>query len=219
MTKKKQTEEKETIDKNTTKKTSGEKSVKHNKSEKETKDTIKEEKEVKKETKKDKKVKETKEEKVTEKVIEKKEKTDAEKLVDMEDKYLRLIAEYDNYRKRTLKEKMELLKSAGEDIIVNLLPVLDDFERALNHIDEAPDTDSVKEGINLIYNKFSDLLKQRGVKNIDAKNKEFDTDLHEAITKIPAPSDDLKGKVVDVIEKGYYLKDKVIRYSKVVIGE
>ncbi len=211
MTKKKQTEEKETIDKNTTQKTSGEKSVKHNKSEKDTKDTIKKEKEVKKETKK--------EEKVTEKVIEKKEKTDAEKLIDMEDKYLRLIAEYDNYRKRTLKEKMELLKSAGEDILVNLLPVLDDFERALNHIDEAADTDSLKEGINLIYNKFYDFLKQRGIKSIDAKNKDFDTDLHEAITKIPAPSDDLKGKVIDVIEKGYYLKDKVIRYSKVVIGE
>ncbi|MEA3316697.1 MAG: nucleotide exchange factor GrpE [Bacteroidota bacterium] len=167
---------------------------------------------------------ETLEEKKSEKdtkeqIEEKKEKTDAEKLFDMEDKYLRLIAEYDNYRKRTLKEKMELSKSAGEDIFINLLPVLDDFERALDHMDEAKDVDSIKEGINLIYNKLSDFLKQRGVKNIDAKNKEFDTDLHEAITKIPAPSDDLKGKVIDVVEKGYYLKNKVIRYSKVVIGE
>ncbi|MDA3778718.1 MAG: nucleotide exchange factor GrpE [Bacteroidales bacterium] len=165
------------------------------------------------------KLKEEKVPEVEEKSEEKKEKTDIEKLDEMEDKYLRLIAEYDNYRKRTLKEKMELMKSAGEDIIINLLPILDDFERAIKHIEEKKDTDSSKEGIYLIYNKFSELLKQKGVKNIDAKNKAFDTDLHEAITKIPAPTDDLKGKVVDVVEKGYYLKEKVIRYSKVVIGE
>jgi molecular chaperone GrpE len=168
------------------------------------------------------KLKEEKVPEVEEKSEEKKEKTDIEKLDEMEDKYLRLIAEYDNYRKRTLKEKMELMKSAGEDIIINLLPILDDFERAIKHIEEKKDTDSSKEGIYLIYNKFSELLKQKGVKNIDAKNKAFDTDLHEAITKIPAPTDDLKGKVVDVVEKHIvkeYLKEKVIRYSKVVIGE
>lgn len=150
---------------------------------------------------------------------EKKEKTDKEKFEEMNDKYLRLAAEYDNYRKRTLKERMELTKNAGEDILVNILPVMDDFERALGSMDQAKDIEAVKEGIQLIYNKFSEFLKQRGVKEIDAKEKEFDTDLHEAITKIPAPDEKLKGKVVDVVEKGYFLNDKVIRFSKVVIGE
>ncbi len=150
---------------------------------------------------------------------EKTEKSDKEKYEEMNDKYLRLAAEYDNYRKRTLKERMELTKSAGEDILVNILPVIDDFERALGSIDQAKDIHAVKEGIQLIYNKFKEFLKQKGVKEIDAKEKEFDTDLHEAITKIPAPDEKLKGKVVDVIEKGYYLNDKVIRFSKVVIGE
>ena len=154
-----------------------------------------------------------------EKVEKKYEKTDAEKLEELNDRYLRLAAEYDNYRKRTLKERMELTKTAGEDILVNILPVMDDFERALNSIDQSKDLHAVKEGIHLIYNKFTEFLKQRGVKEIEAKEKEFDTDLHEAITKIPAPKDDLKGKVVDVIEKGYYLNEKVIRFSKVVIGE
>ncbi|MCG8409737.1 MAG: nucleotide exchange factor GrpE [Bacteroidales bacterium] len=147
------------------------------------------------------------------------EKTDAEKLVEMNDKYLRLAAEYDNYRKRTLKEKMDLSKSAGADILVNILPVVDDFERALENIDKANDVEAVKEGVVLIYNKFKDFLKQRGVKEIEAKEKDFDTDLHEAITKIPAPTEELKGKVVDVIEKGYSLNEKIIRFSKVVVGE
>lgn len=147
------------------------------------------------------------------------EKTDKEKFEEINDKYLRLAAEYDNYRKRTLKERMELTKSAGEDILINILPVMDDFERALGSIDQAKDINAVKEGVQLIYNKFKEFLKQKGVKEIDAKEKEFDTDLHEAITKIPAPDEKLKGKVVDVIEKGYYLHDKVIRFSKVVIGE
>lgn len=146
-------------------------------------------------------------------------KTDKEKYDEINDKYLRLAAEYDNYRKRTLKERMELTKNAGEDILVNILPVMDDFERALGSIDEAKDIKAVKEGIQLIYNKFKEFLKQKGLKEIDAKEKEFDTDVHEAITKIPAPDEKLKGKVVDVIEKGYYLNDKVIRFSKVVIGE
>jgi len=149
----------------------------------------------------------------------KSEKTDKEKLDELNDKYLRLAAEYDNYRKRTLKEKMELTKTAGADILVNILPVIDDFERALGHLDQAKDMDAVKDGIALIYNKFSEFIKQRGVKEIEAKEKEFDTDLHEAITKIPAPNEELKGKVVDVVEKGYYLYEKVIRFSKVVVGE
>ena len=141
------------------------------------------------------------------------------KIAELNDKYLRLAAEYDNYRRRTLKERMELTKTAGEDILVNILPVMDDFERALGSIDQAKEIGAVKEGIQLIYNKFADFLKQRGVKEIEAKEKEFDTDLHEAITKIPAPDKKLKGKVIDVVEKGYYLNEKVIRFSKVVIGE
>ena len=147
------------------------------------------------------------------------EKTDKEKIVELNDKYLRLAAEYDNYRRRTLKERMELTKTAGEDILINILPVMDDFERALSSIDQAKEISAVKKGVQLIYTKFKDFLKQRGVKEIGAKEKEFDTDLHEAITKIPAPNKKLKGKVVDVVEKGYYLNEKVIRFSKVVIGE
>ncbi len=142
-----------------------------------------------------------------------------EKLAEAKDKYLRLSAEFDNYRKRTLKEKMDLTKSAGESIINNLLPVMDDFDRALQLMEEVSDCKAMKDGIDLIYSKFSEFLKGNGVKEIDALNKEFDTDLHEAITKIPAPDKKSKGKVVDVIQKGYYLNDRVMRYAKVVIGE
>ncbi len=142
-----------------------------------------------------------------------------EKIRDLQDKYLRLSAEFDNYRKRTLKEKMELSKSAGESLLISILPVMDDFERGMQTISNAEDIKAIKEGINLIYNKFSDFLNQNGVKEINAIKKEFNIDFHEAITKIPAPKKDLKGKVVDVIEKGYTLNEKVIRYSKVVIGE
>lgn len=138
---------------------------------------------------------------------------------DINDKYLRLQAEFDNYRKRTLKEKMELMKTAGESILVNILPVMDDFERGMQHIDVAEDLDAVKEGIALIQGKFSEFFQQNGVKVIDTENQELDTDLHEAITKIPAPSKELKGKIVDCVEKGYFLNDKVIRFAKVVIGE
>ena len=141
------------------------------------------------------------------------------KLEEMNDKYLRLSAEYDNYRKRTLKEKMELTKSAGASVILALLPVIDDFDRALAHLDDAKDLDAVKEGILLIYSKFKEFLAQQGVSEIEATNKEFDTDHHEAITKIPAPSEEMKGKVIDTVEKGYMLNDKVIRFAKVVVGE
>ncbi len=142
-----------------------------------------------------------------------------EKVADLQDKYLRLSAEYDNYRKRTLREKMELQENAREDIFVNILPVVDDLERALEVVDTAKDIKAVKEGMKLIHTKFSNYLKQQGVKEIEALDLALDTDLHEAVTKIPVDSKKKKGKVVDVIEKGYMLRDKVIRFAKVVIGE
>ncbi len=135
------------------------------------------------------------------------------------DKLLRLNAEFDNYRKRTLKEKMELTKNAGEGVLKNLLPVVDDFERGLKSLGEASDLAAVKEGIELIYNRFLEFLSKNGVKEIDAIGLDFDTDIHEAITKIPSPSEDQKGKVIDCTEKGYFLHDKVMRYAKVVVGE
>lgn len=141
------------------------------------------------------------------------------KLAELQDKYLRLSAEFENYRKRTLKERIELTRSAGENILEGLLPVMDDFDRAINLMEATSDCTAMKEGIDLIYNKMNDFLKQNGVKEIDALNKNFDTDLHEAVTKIPAAEKKQKGKVVDVIQKGYYLNDKIIRYSKVVVGE
>lgn len=142
-----------------------------------------------------------------------------EKLAEITDKHLRLQAEFDNFRKRTMKEKAELIKSGGESVLVNILPVVDDFERALNSLKNVPDEDAGKKGTQLIYNKFSEFLKQNNIKEIDAVNQDFNVDLHEAITKIPAPDETLKGKVVDVVQKGYTLNDKVIRFAKVVIGE
>lgn len=135
------------------------------------------------------------------------------------DKYMRLYAEFDNYRKRTIKEKSDILASASAGIIKDLLPILDDFERATKANENAEDIEAVKEGFVLIYNKLSGLLQSKGLKAIMAHGQEFDTDFHEAVTQIPAPSDDLKGKVADELEKGYLLNDKVIRYSKVVIGQ
>ena len=142
-----------------------------------------------------------------------------QKLNESQDKYLRLSAEFDNYRKRTLKEKSDLLKTAGEDTILRVLPVLDDFERARTAMQTSKEIDAVKGGIELIYNKLKETLYQQGIKEIEAINLDFNTDLHEAVTKIPAPSEELKGKVVDVVQKGYYLNDKILRFSKVVIGE
>ncbi|MDA3930356.1 MAG: nucleotide exchange factor GrpE [Prolixibacteraceae bacterium] len=136
-----------------------------------------------------------------------------------DDQHLRLQAEFDNYRKRTLKEKMELTKSAGESVLVNVLPVMDDFERALQSMEDKHEESAIKEGIDLIYKRLNDFLQLNGIKEIEAKEEVFDTDLHEAITKIPAPTEELKGKIVDVIQKGYMLNDKIIRFAKVVIGE
>jgi molecular chaperone GrpE len=138
---------------------------------------------------------------------------------DWQNKYMRLSAEFDNYRKRTLKEKTELTKTANGDLLKDILPVIDDFDRGRDNINNSDNIEGLKEGVELIYNKFSEFLRQNGVKEIEAKGEEFDIDFHEALTKIPAPSEDLKGKVVDVIEKGYTLSDKVIRYAKVVVGE
>jgi molecular chaperone GrpE len=141
------------------------------------------------------------------------------KVNELNDKYLRLSAEFDNYRKRTLKERTDLLKTAGGETLVSLLPVIDDLERALQSIEKATEVEPVKEGIGLIYNKFKEFMKNKGLVEVDALNQPFDTDLHEALTKIPAPNEDLKGKVVDVIQKGYRIEDKIIRYAKVVVGE
>jgi molecular chaperone GrpE len=141
------------------------------------------------------------------------------KISELNNKYLRLSAEFDNYRKRTLKEKMDLTRTGGESILVNILPVVDNLERAIESIKTANEIDAVKDGINLINNNFKDFLLQNGIKEINAINKKFDTDLHEAISKIPAPKKSLKGKVVDVVEKGYFLHDKVVRFARVVIGE
>ncbi len=143
----------------------------------------------------------------------------ANKLIDMNDKYLRLTAEFDNYRKRTLKEKMDLTKSGGENVLIKILPVVDNLERAIQSIRATSDIEAVKQGIELIYNNFSDFLKQNGVQEIECLNLDFNSDVQEALTKIPAPNPELKGKVVDVIERGYYLHDKVIRYAKVVVGD
>lgn len=140
-------------------------------------------------------------------------------LEEMKDKYLRLTAEFDNYRKRTLKEKADLLKYSSEEVLKDLLPVIDDFDRALKAIETANDINAVKDGIALIVNKFNDFLKAKGVKEIEAIGKDLDTDLHEAITKIPVQEEAQKGKIVDVIQKGYMLHDKVMRFSKVVVGE
>ena len=142
-----------------------------------------------------------------------------EKLAELNDKHLRLQAEFDNFRKRTMKEKAELIKSGGESVLINILPIVDDFERALVSLKDVPDDDAGKKGTELIYSKFSEFLKQNHIKVIDALNQDFDVDHHEAITKIPAPDEKLKGKVVDVLQKGYLLNDKVIRFAKVVIGE
>jgi len=136
----------------------------------------------------------------------------------LNDKYLRLYAEFDNYKRRTQKERVELLQTAGKDVIVSLLPVLDDFDRALKAMETAADVAPVKEGILLVSTKLKNTLAQKGLKDVESINQPFDTDFHEAITNIPAPSDDLKGKVIDEVEKGYTLNDNVIRFAKVVVG-
>lgn len=140
------------------------------------------------------------------------------KVDELNDKYIRLYSEFDNYRKRTQKEKIDLHKTAGEDVFKMLLPVLDDFERAMNSMQQAKDLNAVKEGVELIYNKLNNNLQQKGLAAMESKGVVFDADIHEAITNVPAPSEDLKGKVVEEVEKGYSLNGKVIRFAKVIVG-
>ncbi len=157
----------------------------------------------KKETKKEEKAKEVKQELTAE-----------EKFAELNDKHLRLFAEFENFKKRTAKERMDLYKTAGESVLTALLPVLDDFERSIKANQKQED-----EGVVLIYNKLRNILETKGLKALeDPVGQELNTDYHEAITNIPAPSDDMKGKIIDVVEKGYFLNEKVIRYAKVVVA-
>lgn len=140
------------------------------------------------------------------------------KVNELNDKYLRLYSEFDNFRKRSLKEKIELSRTASEDIIKDLLPVLDDFDRAISSMQNTDQIEALKEGVQLIYSKMKSVFASKGLQEINSKGQAFDTDFHEAVTSIPAPSEDLVNKVVDEIQKGYMLHDKVIRFSKVVTG-
>ena len=146
------------------------------------------------------------------------EKLEAE-LAEMKDKHLRLVAEFDNFRRRNAKERMELTQTAGKDIIQSLLVVLDDVDRASKQLENTTDVKLLKEGVSLVFNKIRTIMQQKGLRVMEAVNEEFNPDLHEAITEIPAPTEDMKGKVIDVVESGYYLNDKLIRHAKVVVGK
>ena len=139
-------------------------------------------------------------------------------LEEQKDKYLRLFSDFDNYRKRTAKERIELAKTAGEDFFKAVLPVLDDFERGLKAMNEAADVNALKEGVDLIYNKLNSTLIAKGLEPMTSIGNTFDADIHEAITNIPSPSEEMKGKVIDEVERGYTLNGKVIRYAKVIVG-
>ena len=141
-----------------------------------------------------------------------------QKLIEMNDKYLRLYSDFENYRKRTSKEKLDMIKFASEDTIKDLLPIIDDYERAMEDIDNQDISDTTKEGLRLIYSKLMNTLTQKGVKPINAKGELFDENIHEAITQIPAQCNEDKGRVIDEITKGYFMFDKVIRFSKVVVA-
>ena len=140
-------------------------------------------------------------------------------IAEQKDKYLRLFADFDNYKKRTAKERLDLLNTAGKDIILSVIPVIDDFERAIAVAEKATEVDSVKEGMLLIKNKMFSVLEQRGLKPMETIGEAFDPEKHEAITEIPAPNDEMKGKVIDQVEKGYLMNNKIIRYAKVVVGK
>ena len=140
------------------------------------------------------------------------------KVAELQDKYLRQVAEFDNYRKRTIKEKAELILNGAEKTITAILPILDDMERALKNMDKMEDVAAVKEGGDLIFQKFVKILGEQGVKKIETENADFNTDLHEAIAQVPAPSDEMKGKIIDCVKTGYTLNEKVIRHSQVAVG-
>jgi molecular chaperone GrpE len=140
-------------------------------------------------------------------------------LAESQDRYLRLAAEFDNYRKRTLREKSELIQTAGEDVLRNILPLMDDFDRSLQAMEMSGDLESLREGVRLIHSKFVDFLSRKGVREMDAAGAEFNADLHEALTTVPVEDAKNKGKVVDVLQKGYTLNDKIIRFAKVVVGQ
>lgn len=148
-----------------------------------------------------------------------KEQSFEEKYLDVNDRFVRLYAEFENFRKRTNKEKVDLISNASAGVLKDLLPIIDDFERAISNNENVEDITVLKEGFSLIYNKFKGILEQKGLKAMDARGESFDSELHEAIANIPAPSEEFKGKVVDDVEKGYFLHDKVIRFAKVVVGQ
>lgn len=137
----------------------------------------------------------------------------------LNDKFLRLYAEFENYKKRSIKERMELVKNASQETIADLLPVLDDFDRAKQNAEDENTEEYFSEGVEIVYNKIFKILRQKGLKPMETDGKEFDSELHEAISEIPAPSDDMKGKIIDTVEKGYFLNDKIIRHAKVVVGK
>jgi len=140
-------------------------------------------------------------------------------LAEANDKYLRKVAEFDNFRKRSIKEKMELIQTAGKDVIIELLDVLDDCDRAQKQIESLSESKEMKEGVLLVFNKLRNMLHSRGLKPMESLHEDFDPDLHEAISEIPSPSEELKGKVLDEVVKGYYLNDKIIRHAKVIVGK
>jgi len=141
------------------------------------------------------------------------------KLTEMQDRYLRLSAEFDNYRKRTLREKIELAQSGGERVIVSLLPIIDDFDRAMTSMHTTDDYGAVKVGLELIYNKINEFLRQNGVKEIEAVSEPFNSDMHEAVTSVTVEDEAMKGRIIEVTQKGYILNEKVIRFPKVIVGE
>jgi len=146
------------------------------------------------------------------------EKTPEEKYAELNDKYIRLFAEFDNYRKRSAKDRVDQLKYAGEEVLKQLIPIMDDFDRAMKASEQATEVKIIKEGKQLIYNKFKNILTQNGVAEMNATGKDFDPDIHDAVTNIPAPKENMKGRVVEEVEKGYWLNGKVLRHAKVVVG-
>lgn len=142
-----------------------------------------------------------------------------QELAESKDKYLRLYSDFENYKRRTAKERMELMMTANKEVLVSLIPVLDDFERASKAMEKATEVGAVKEGIELVSHKLKSILTNKGLKEMESNHKPFDSEFHEAITNIPAPTEDLKGKVIDTVEKGYLLNERVIRFAKVVVGE